>query len=193
MAMNERLLKQRYEVIDGETIMMSPRPTINHNTIIVNLSALFSMYLNEKKCRNFTDGVDVHLDEYNTVIPDSMIVCNQDIIKQDGIYGAPDLIVEVLSPSTARHDKIRKKALYEKHGVKEYWIVDTNAQSIEVYLLKAEKYEFDNIYTVFPNWEWEKMTEEEKAEVALTLKVSLYDDFVINIKDVFKNVITYSR
>ncbi|WP_341302397.1 Uma2 family endonuclease [Lysinibacillus sp. FSL H8-0500] len=191
MAMNERRLKQRSEIIDGKTIMMSPRPTVNHNTIIVNLSILFGIYLNGKKCRNFTDGVDVHLDEKNRVVPDSMIICNQDIIKRDGIYGAPDLMVEVLSPSTARHDKIRKKALYEKHGVKEYWIIDPDAKSIEAHLLKDNKYELDDVYTVLPDEDWEEMTEEEKAEVALTLKVSLYDDFIINIKDIFRNVTTY--
>ena len=192
MAMDEQHLKQHSEMINGETIMMSPRPTVNHNTIIVNLSTLFSIYLNGKKCRNFTDGVDVHLDEKNRVIPDSMIICNQDMIKRDGVYGAPDLIVEVLSPSTARHDKIRKKALYEKHGVKEYWIIDPDAKSIEVHLLKDGRYELNDVYTILPDEDLKEMTEEEKSEVSLTLKVSLYDDFIINIKDIFRNVITYA-
>jgi len=191
MAMNERRLKQRTEIINGETIMMSPRPTVNHNRVITNLAVLFDRYLDGKKCTHFTDGVDVHLDEKNRVIPDSMIICNQDIIKRDGVYGAPDLMVEVLSPSTARHDKIRKKSLYEKHGVKEYWIIDPDAKSIEVHLLTDGKYELNEVYTVLPDEDWEEMTEEEKAEVALTLKVSLYDDFIINIKEIFRNVITY--
>ena len=97
-----------------------------------------------------------------------MIICNRDIIKRDGVYGAPDLIVEVLSPFTARRDRGDKKTLYEQHGVQEY-----------------------DVYTVIPDGDWEEMTEEEKSEVALNLKVSLYDDFIINVKDVFENVITY--
>lgn len=116
MTMNERLLKQRYEIIDGKIIMMSPRPVVNHNTIIVNLSIIFGNYLDGKKCINLSDGVDMHLDENNTVIPDSMIICNRDIIKRDGIYGAPDLIVEVLSLSTARRDRSVKKNLYETNS-----------------------------------------------------------------------------
>ncbi|QPR69716.1 Uma2 family endonuclease [Lysinibacillus sp. FSL H8-0500] len=191
MKANEQFIEPRYEIVSGQTIMMSPRPTLNHNIVITNLAVVFDKYLDGKKCRYFTDGVDVHLDEKNRVIPDSMIVCNPDIMKPNGIYGTPDLMVEVLSPSTARHDKIRKKALYEKHGVKEYWIIDPVAKSIEVYLLKDSKYDLDNVYTVIPDWDWSEMTEEEKAEVVLTFKVSLYDDFIIDIKDIFKNVMTY--
>ncbi|MEC1180190.1 Uma2 family endonuclease [Metasolibacillus meyeri] len=63
MAMNERHLKERSEMIDGKTIMMSPRPVVNHNKIIVNLSILFGVYLKGKGCINLSDGVDVHLDE----------------------------------------------------------------------------------------------------------------------------------
>ncbi|GLC89056.1 Uma2 family endonuclease [Lysinibacillus piscis] len=191
MAMSEPFIDPRTEIIDGEAIMMSLRPTLNHNTIITNLALLMGNYLKGKKCRYFTDGVDVHFDEKNREIPDSMIVCNPNIMKPNGIYGAPDLMVEVLSPSTARKDRGDKKELYEKHGVKEYWIIDPVAKSIEVYLLKEGKYNLDNVYTVLPDWDWEQMSEEEKKEVALTLKVSLYDDFIININDVFENVIAY--
>ncbi len=178
----------RYEIINGKTFMMTPSPAVSHNIVITNLTLLFGTYLKGKKCRNFTDGVDVHLDEQNIVIPDTMIVCNKDIIKHDGIYGAPDLIVEILSPATARRDKLEKKILYEKHGVKEYWIVNPADKSIEVYLLKDKKYDLDNVYTIFPDWQWAKMTEKEKSETAVTLKVSLYNDLVINIKDIFENV-----
>ncbi|RED75769.1 MULTISPECIES: Uma2 family endonuclease [Cohnella] len=191
MAMDDRLFKQRSEMINGVTIMMSPRPVVNHNKIIVNLSILFGVYLKGKRCINLSDGVDVHLDEQNRVVPDSMIICNRDIIKRDGVYGAPDLIVEVLSPSTARRDRGDKKILYEQHGVQEYWIISPDEKSVEVYLLKDGKYELDDVYTVIPDGDWEEMTEEEKSEVALNLKVSLYDDFIINVKDVFENVITY--
>ncbi len=128
--MDERRLKQRSEMINRKTMMLSLRPVVNHNKIIVNLSILFGVYLKGKKCTNLSDGVDVHLEEKNRVLPDSMIICNQDIIKRDGVYGAPDLVIEVLSPSTAHRDKGDKKALYEKHGVKEYWIISPDEKSI---------------------------------------------------------------
>lgn len=98
------------------------------------------------------------------------------------------LIVEVLSPSTTKKDKGVKKALYKKHGVKEYWIISQGDKSIEVYLLQNGKYELDNVYTIYPDWQWVKMTDEEKADAALSLKVSLYDDLIIDIKEIFKNI-----
>lgn len=180
--------KPRYERINGEAVVMLPSPTVNHNAVVTNLALIFGNYLKGKECRNFTDGVDVHLDEKNIVIPDAMIVCNKDIIRYDGIYGSPDLIVEILSPATARRDKREKKMFYEKYGVKEYWIIDPVSKSIEVYILKNAKYELDNVYTIYPDWQWEKMTEEEKAEAALAFKVSLYDDLIVDIKDVFVNI-----
>ena len=81
---------------------------------------------------------DVHLSENDCVIPDVMIVCNSDIIKDNAIYGAPDLIVEVLSPGTEKRDRGYKKDLYERCGVREYWIVDPVSLTVEVYLLKME-------------------------------------------------------
>lgn len=176
------------EKINGEIVRMSPRPAINHNRISGNIYRIFANYLDGKRCEAFGDGVDVHLDEQNTFSPDVMIVCNPDIIKNDGIYGSPDLVVEVLSPSTAKRDKGIKKDLYEKHGVKEYWIASPNDKSLEVYLLKDGKYVLDDIYTVYPDWQWEKMTEEERSEVHLNLKVSLYDDFTVDIRKIFSRI-----
>lgn len=178
----------RYEIINGKTVMMSPSPATNHNKVITNITYLFKSYLRGKRCINFSDGVDVHFDEKNIVIPDAMIVCRKDIIKGDGIYGTPDLVVEVLSPSTATRDKKTKKALYEKYGVEEYWIVDPAGKSIEVYHLRNKKMDLDQVYAVYPDWQWCKMTEAEKAEAVLTLRVSLYDDFAIDIREIFENV-----
>jgi Uma2 family endonuclease len=176
------------EKINGEIIMMSPRPVINHLRVIGNIYHIFTGYLKGKRCEAFADGADVHLDEKNTFVPDVMIVCNKDIIKDDGIYGAPDLVVEVLSPSTAKRDRGEKKSIYEKYGVKEYWIANPADKSIEVWLLKDGKYELDNVYTVYPDWQWEKMTDEDKAEAQLNLKVSLYDDLIIDVREIFDRV-----
>ena len=176
------------ELIDGKIVMMSPRPAVDHNTVVTNLSRILGNYLEGKRCIVFSDGVDVHLDEKNVFVPDVMIVCNRSIIHHDGIYGAPDFVAEVTSPSTARRDRTVKFQAYEKTGVKEYWLVNPIGKEITVFLRQSDKFVFDNIYTVHPDWEWERMTEEERAEAQLTVKISLYDDLFVDIRKVFANV-----
>jgi len=180
--------KRRVEKINGVTVMLSAMPAVNHNRVVTNLVNIFSRYLRGKRCEAFFDGVQVHLDENNTFVPDAMIVCNKDIIKRDGIYGAPDLIVEVLSPSTGKNDRGPKKDVYERHGVREYWIADTKSKSVEVYLLRDGHFVLDNIYNVYEDWEWEQLSEEEKTAAKLPLKVSLYDDFFVDVREVFERV-----
>ena len=180
--------EDRYEMIDGKVVMMSPRPATNHGIISGNIYHIFRKYLQGKKCRAFMDGHELHLDEKNSLVPDAMIVCNKEMIKSDGIHGVPDLVVEVLSPSTAARDKGVKKDLYEKFGVKEYWIASPGDKSIEVHLLRNGKFDLDNIYTVYPDWQWSKMSEEEKAAAALSFRVSLYDDVVVDVREIFENV-----
>lgn len=181
--------KIRMELIEGKVVMMSPRPRIEHARACGRIYRQFGNYLDGKKCEAFGDGVDVYLDEHNRFVPDVMIICNPDIVKDDAIYGAPDLVVEVLSPSTSKNDRTKKKDIYEKAGVKEYWLVDTWGKSIEVYLLKQEKFALDETYHYY--------TDEEKARNAMLpkdrqeiirdeIRISLYDDFVVKLKDIFK-------
>ena len=80
-----------------------------------------------------------------------------------------------------------KKDLYEKCGVKEYWIVDPENRSIEVYLLQDGKYKLDNIYSIFPDYVIKKMTEHEKANIQIGFKCSLYDDLTISLDDIFSD------
>ena len=178
----------REEIIHGRTVQMSPSPTIRHNTIVGNIYGIFWRFLKGKRCRVFMDGADVHLDDENTFAPDVMIVCDRDKIKHDGIYGAPDLVVEVLSPSTATRDKGTKKDVYERAGVKEYWIVDPLAKSIDVYHLREGRLAMDYSYVEFPDWEWARMTEKERAEARLSVKISLYDDLMVDVHEVFEDV-----
>lgn len=177
-----------YELLDGKIVYMTPRPSTTHNMAITNISAIFHNYLKGKNCIPFSDGVDVFLDENNNVIPDVIIVCNPEIVKNDGIYGAPDLVVEVLSPTTANNDKGYKKKLYGKHGVKEYWIIDTNNKSVEVYLQENGILELDNIYSIYPDYILIKMNQEEKEKIIKRFKTSLFDDLIINIEDVFYRI-----
>lgn len=109
-------------------------------------------------------------------------------IKRNGLYGAPDLVVEVLSPSTAKNDKGYKKGVYETSGVPEYWIVDPSQKSIEANLLQGGRYVLDNIYTLYPAEELEEMTDEEKAIVVTEFKCHLYDDLTIRLDDIFTDL-----
>ena len=177
------------ELLNGRQVMMSPRPAVNHNLISGNIFRIFSLFLKGRTCEAFADGTDVYLTAKDRVIPDAMIVCNPDIVKADGIHGTPDLILEVLSPSTANNDKSYKRDLYERVGVKEYWIVEPSAKSIEVYLLKDGKLALDHVYTVYPDFMLEKMKEEELAEVQTEFKTSLYDDLIIRLEDVFDRIV----
>ncbi len=109
-------------------------------------------------------------------MPDVMVVCDREKIKPDGVYGAPDLVVEILSPSTAKNDKGHKKDVYESSGVPEYWIVNPVDKSIEVYLLKDAKYTLHEVYAVRPDWELANVTDEERTAVASEFRCHLYDD-----------------
>jgi len=176
------------EKVDGKIVMMSPRPFVKHTIIASNIFAIFHRFLRGKPCVAFGDGVDVHLDEKNTFIPDVMIVCNQDIIHEDAIYGAPDLVVEVLSPSTMRRDRTVKMKKYAAAGVREYWIVTPGTKSIEVYLNQDGTFELDEVYVDFTELELKAMDEEEKKAVKWQIKVSLYDDLLVDVKEIFEKV-----
>lgn len=135
------------------------------------------------------DGVDVYLTEDDTVIPDMMIVCDPEKIKGDGIHGAPDLVVEVLSPSTANRDRGYKKDLYARCGVQEYWIVSPTEKSVEVYHLDGSDLTLHDVYSVYPDWMLKKMKEDEREAVITRFKCSLYDDLEIALDDVFSGLL----
>lgn len=177
------------ELIDGQIIMMSPSPTANHFHAAGNIYTIFNNYLKGKKCTPFMDGFDLYLSEKNRFKPDMMIVCDSNKIKPDGVHGAPDLVVEVLSPGTMKRDKGYKKIAYEKAGVKEYWIVDTNNKSVEQYLLVNDTFILNEVYIIHPDYMLKKMTDEEKAAIITEFKCSLYDDLIIKIEDIFERII----
>ena len=146
---------------------------------------IFKNYLKGKNCIPFSDGLLVHLTDENKFVPDMMVVCDRSKIKSDGVHGAPDLVVEVLSPSTAKDDRTRKKEVYEACGVPEYWLVSPTDKSIEVYLLESGKYILHDVYTVRPDWVLKQMTDEERAAIVTEFKCHLYDDLIIRLDDIF--------
>ena len=177
---------ERYEMINGEIYMMSS-PSTNHTRINGNLHSLFKNYLRGKRCEPF-DNLNLFLDDENAYIPDEMIVCDPDIVEEDGIHGVPDLVVEILSKSTADIDRNEKFAKYEKYGVKEYWIVDQYMRRVEVYHLVNGKFEKKISAQYYTDREFKLLTENQKAAVVSEIKVSLYDDFVVQVEDIFERV-----
>lgn len=173
------------EIIGGKVIAISPRPSVNHHRVSLNIANIFSRFLKGKTYQVFGDGVDLFLSDQNRFIPDGMIVCDPGKVKRDGVYGTPDLVIEVLSPSTARYDRGPKKDAYEAAGVREYWIIEPEVKSFEVYLLKDGKLVLDDVYSVYPDYLLEKMSDEEKAAVPTAFRCSLYDGLTINLEDVF--------
>ena len=195
-----------YEILDGKIKYMAPRPNINHLSSMGNIYRIFANYLKGKKCRVFADGGYIRLDKIDKIknitlpeknkkdrlIPDTMVVCNPDIINPDGIYGAPDLVVEVLSPSTMKNDRTIKKDIYELLGVKEYWIVSPQERVIEIYLLTDGKYILNNTYHQYSEWELEMIADDELIEdktVITEFKTSIFDDLIISVDDVFDKLI----
>ena len=186
--------KERFELIDGKVVLMSPRPRINHARISGAIYFAFARYLQGKRCEPFCDGVDVYLAEKNHFIPDVMIVCNPDQVKETHIEGAPALVVEVLSVSTQFRDRGVKMHAYAAAGVQEYWLVNPNDKSIEVYLNHEGTFVLDNIY----NWFTEEQRQENDAApveqklaaelLPREIPVSLYDDFRIPLADIFARI-----
>ena len=183
----------RVEHIGGRVVAMSPRPTFNHNRIALNIVVLFENYLKGKRCTAISDGTDLFLSEENNFIPDMMVVCDPDKIRPNGVYGAPDLVVEVLSPSTAKYDRGPKKDAYERCGVREYWIVDPANRWVEQYLLREGALELAAVYVIFPDYTLEKMTQEEREAVVTHFRCSLFDDFEIALEDIFRGMLPETR
>jgi len=179
--------KVYYEVLDGQPMAMASA-TANHVIVAGNVYSIFRDYLKGKFCRVFPE-LDVFLSDKDTFIPDVMVVCRPDIIKANGIHGALDLVVEVLSPSTIKRDKGYKMQAYAKSGVKELWLIYPESRIVEVYYLKNKAFEFENVYALHLSCMIEKMTDEEKAEIIHEFTPSIFEDMVIKVEDVFEGLL----
>lgn len=135
--------EQRVELIDGYFYEMSA-PTTIHQKIVIEFVFQIASYIrkNNGKCEVFASPVDVQLDCDNKTMvqPDVVIICKEERLEYFGIYGAPDFILEILSPATKRKDCIKKLAKYENAGVREYWILDPMEQRLMVYFYESEVY-----------------------------------------------------
>jgi len=137
---------KRHELIDGEHYVAAA-PNLKHQTAVANLVSRLVVFVHPKKLgRIWPSPVDVLLSEHDVVEPDVVFLSNERMdLAADGakIVGAPDLLVEVLSPRTCRTDAVTKRHLYEKYGVREYWMVDPELETVEVYRLRDGRFRRD--------------------------------------------------
>jgi Uma2 family endonuclease len=144
----------RYELIDGEAFLMAPAPLVEHQEVAGEVYRQLANQLDGQPCRPYIAPVDVRLprtDEVDAAIdtvvqPDVLVVCDPAKIDRRGVRGAPDWLLEVLSPSTAAHDQIAKRRTYERAGVREYWLVHPGDRTLTVYLLDNGQYGRPEIY-----------------------------------------------
>lgn len=185
---NERLLYPSYEIIGGEKIM-APAANLDHSGIIMRLGMIIGTHLsNNKNGYVYPDDVDVHFSDGTLYRPDLVVVLksNEKILAgRKNIYGAPDMVVEVLSHSTRKKDLTIKKDTYEAQGVREYWIIDPQAKSVTVYLLRDGKYELDDVYILVDAEEFETLDDEDKAAIKHEVPVSIVDGLTIPLDFVF--------
>ena len=168
--------KGRFEVIEGVVYDMTPAPATEHQRISRDLGFLVHEFLKGKKCELFSAPFDVLLPEgdeadvqVKTVVqPDIVVVCDPEKITPRGCRGAPNWVVEILSPATAGKDQILKRRIYEKAGVREYWVVHPTDRTIMVYRLQKSKLTFVDTY-------------DDQAE----LKVNCLPGFLLKTSDVF--------
>ena len=167
---------ERWEIIDGIPYMQAA-PSRIHQEISGELYLQFGSYLKGKPCKvyhaPFCVSLDVEKNDYdikNVVEPDITIVCDRSKLDEKGCKGSPDMIVEILSPSTGKNDKLIKFNKYEKAGVKEYWVVEPDQKLVSAFILQPNgKYGRPDIYS-----------EED------TIKVSIFKDLQIDLKPVFE-------
>ncbi|NMG03090.1 Uma2 family endonuclease [Azoarcus taiwanensis] len=165
----------RYELIDGQAVMMAPAPNLDHQDIVGELFYQIRQQLEGKPCRPFIAPVDVRLprgDEANedidTVVqPDVIIVCDPGKLDRRGVRGAPDWVAEVLSPSTAAHDQVVKRRIYERARVPEYWLVHPNDRTLTIYTLRDGAYGRPDIFELKETTRLQTMPELEIAWDAL--------------------------
>ena len=133
---------RRYEILDGE-LGVTPSPTRSHQELAANLLIALKLFVAARGLGEvFIAPFDVILEKTSVVVPDLLFVSRErlEIVTEHGVQGAPDLIVEILSPGTSRRDRGDKAQLYARHGVRHYWLADPDGQVLETLELDGELY-----------------------------------------------------
>lgn len=140
--------EERVELLKGRIFKMSPAPSTQHQKSLGKLHLIFANYFEGKKCQVFFAPFDVRLPKkqeengkiYTVVQPDLCVICDPKKLDDRGCLGAPDLVIEILSPGNSKKEMKNKFELYEEAGVKEYWVVQPEYENIIIYILENGKY-----------------------------------------------------
>jgi len=166
-----------YEIINGKKVEMSS-PGMNHFTVSENLGAVLRSYFKNRECMYFKE-CDVFLGEH-TLVPDLGVVCDLSKVKNRGIYGVPDLVVEVLSKSTERYDRGEKKELYEQYGVKEYWLVNMQNKSVTIYVLKEGRFKLESHFVIL-----DEEDQKNYENYTTLVRSTIFPEIEIELDEVF--------
>ncbi len=172
----------RRELVGGFIKLMTPAPNTEHQRILGEVGFLLQTYLRKKKCKIFYAPFDVRLPKnaneiadnriYTVVQPDICIICDLTKLDDKGCIGAPDMIIEISSPSNSKRDVEEKFELYQNHGVREYWVVFPYEKTVNVFLLNetSGKYDFKGMFA-----------EDSKVPVNI-----FNGDFMIDLAEIFE-------
>ncbi|MCL2809601.1 MAG: Uma2 family endonuclease [Treponema sp.] len=136
---------ERYQLINGEVYLMAS-PSVAHQALQADLLAEFVVWLRGKTCRVFGSPLDVRLfpkkdKSDNTIVqPDLLVVCDENKLEKGCVNGAPDLVIEIVSPSNSHSELFHKFYYYLKAGVKEYWVIDPEVKKVSVHILEKNHY-----------------------------------------------------
>ena len=179
-----------YELIEGEKIM-APSPGWGHVNITANLIATIGAYARINKLgMAFADNFDVHFPDGSLFRPDFIFVSAENAKKlfsnkNATLNGVPDMVAEIFSRSTMKRDVGIKKDVYERNGVREYWIIDPWRENIDVYLLRNGKYELGGQYENWSDDELLQISEDERAKIEMEIPVDVLDGFKVKIRNIF--------
>ena len=183
-------IRDDYEIIEGVKFM-APSPGWGHVNVTANLIKLIGNYASINKLGVVApDNFDVHFPDGNLFQPDFIFVSAENAkllfqSKDSTIHGVPDMVAEIFSRSTMKRDLGIKKDVYERNGVREYWIIDPWSENIQVYLLQDGKYVLDNVYQNYSDDELSKLTDEERSDIEMEVPVAVLDGFKVKIRNIF--------
>ena len=183
-------VRNDYEIIE-EVKFMAPSPGWSHVNVTANLVTIIGGYARIKKLGiAVADNFDVHFPDGSLFRPDFIFVSAEKAKvlfenRDATLHGVPDMVAEIFSKSTMKRDLGLKKDIYERNGVREYWIIDPWSENIQVYLLRDGKYFLDDVYNNYSDDELSAMTDEERAEVKMEVPVAVLDGFEVKIRNIF--------
>lgn len=173
-----------YELVNGELVQKSS-PNPYHQIVSGNIYFAFRQFVSQNNLGKIISApIDVFLDEHNLLQPDVLFISTEksNLVTIDGIMGAPNLVVEIISPSTMKRDRGAKMRIYERYGVDEYWIVDIRTRSVEVYANREEQGQFRyDLHEVY-------VADERKPETPILVRSVVLNTIEIPLHTIFEGV-----